>query len=103
MSKIIDIQIEKSTRLIKALRANMAEFKDKGISEAQLDGMSHELELLEQSSKKAEGLRAKLSEQVKNTNSILAHCKEEFAKTKAVVRNNYPQEEWINYGVADKR
>lgn len=103
MTKTIDNQVEKSTRLIKALKANIAEFESKGVSTARLDLMAEDLKHLEESSKAAEDLRRKLSEQVKRTNNILAKCKEDFARTKAVVRNNYPQEEWIKYGVADKR
>lgn len=103
MSKTIDIQIEKSTRLIDALKKHIAEFQDKGVSLAGLDDMAEQLKRLEESSKAAEDLRAKLSAQVRNTNNILADCKKAYTETKQVVRNNYPQEEWINYGVIDKR
>ena len=103
MSKTIDLQIEKSTRLIEALKAHIGEFKSKGISMADLDDMSDNLKKLQESSKTAEEIRAKLSAQVKTTNNILAQVKEAYTKTKAVVRNNYPQEEWIKYGVIDKR
>lgn len=103
MSKTIDVQVEKSTRLINALKSHVAEFENKGVSTARLDGMAEKLRQLEESSKVAEELRAKLSAQVKNTNNILADCKNEYMAVKAVVRNNYAQEEWINYGVTDKR
>lgn len=103
MTKTIDNQVEKSTRLIMALKANISEFENKGVNMAELDKMTKDLKRLEESSNTAEELRKKLSDQVKNTNNILAQCKEDFARTKAVVRNNYPQEEWIKYGVADKR
>lgn len=103
MSKTIDIQVEKSVRLIEALKAHINEFQDKGVSMTDLDAMTGQLNQLKESSKVAEDLRSKLSAQVKNTNNILAECKEVYARTKAVVRNNYPQEEWIKYGVIDKR
>ncbi len=103
MSKTIDLQIEKSTRLIEALKAHIGEFESKGISMAELDDMSANLARLSESSKAADELRAKLSAQVKTTNNILARCKEAYLAAKAVVRNNYPQEQWINYGVTDKR
>lgn len=103
MSKTIDIQIEKSDRLIGGLKAHIGEFADKGISLAALDDMADNLRRLEESSKAAEEIRAKLTEQVRTTNNILTQVKEAYAKTKAVVRNNYPQEEWIKYGVTDKR
>ena len=38
-----------------------------------------------------------------NTNSILAQCKEMYVSTKNIIRNNYPQDQWIQYGVIDKR
>lgn len=103
MSKTIDLQIGKSTRLIEGLKAHIDEFADKGVSLSALDAMSDNLTRLRESSKAAEDLRARLSEQVKSTNAILAQVKEAYAKTKAVVRNNYPQEEWARYGVTDKR
>lgn len=103
MSKTIDIQTEKSRRLIKGVRAHMAELQDKGISPSELDDMEEQLRRLEESSTAADGLRAKLSAQVKTTNSILNECKQRYMAVKAVVRNNYPQERWADYGVTDKR
>lgn len=103
MSKTIDLQIEKSTRLIEALKAHIEEFESKGVSMDELNAMTDNLNKLQDSSKVAEELRRKLSEQVRSTNNILAQCKDTYSKVKSVVRNNYPQEEWIKYGVTDKR
>ena len=94
MSKTIDLQVEKSTRLINALKAQIDEVHDKGISLEELDAMSNQLNELHKNSEDTE---------VKRTNRILAQCKEMYIRTKNVVRNNYPQEEWIKYGVIDKR
>ena len=103
MSKTIDLQVEKSTRLINALKAQIDDVHDKGISLEELDAMSNQLNELYKNSEDTEVLRKHLSEQVKRTNRILAQCKEMYIRTKNVVRNNYPQEEWIKYGVIDKR
>lgn len=103
MTKTIDIQVEKSTRLMEALKRHISEVQDKGVSLAGLDKMAEQLKLLEESAKAAEELRAKLSAQVKHTNDILAGCKKAYVETKSIVRDNYPQEKWINYGVMDKR
>lgn len=103
MSKTIDIQVEKSKRLIEGLKAHLSDVQDKGVSTEKLESMEADLKRLAESAKIAEDLRAKLSAQVKNTNGILAECKRSYVDTKAVVRNNYPQEEWIKYGVIDKR
>ena len=103
MSKTIDLQVEKSTRLINALKAQIDEVHDKGISLEELDAMSNQLNELHKNSEDTEVLRKHLSEQVKRTNRILAQCKEMYKRKKNMVRNNYPQEEWIKYGVIDKR
>ena len=103
MSKTIDLQVEKSTRLINALKAQIDEVHDKGISLEELDAMSNQLNELHKNAEDTEVLRKHLSEQVKRTNRILAQCKEMYIRTKNMVRNNYPQEEWIKYGVIDKR
>lgn len=103
MSKTIDLQIEKSARLIEALRAHIGEFTSKGITTTDLDDMSDNLNRLKESSRTTEDIRARLSAQVKTTSHILSQAKEAYAKAKAVVRSNYPQEEWIKYGVVDKR
>lgn len=103
MSKTIDLQIEKSTRLIEALKAHIGEFESKGVSMDNLNAMTENLKKLQDSSKVADELRRKLSEQVKTTNNILSQCKDTYFKVKSIVRNNYPQEDWIKYGVIDKR
>lgn len=103
MSKTIDLQVQKSATLINALRGRLDEVRDKGFSLESLDAMQQRLEELQENAKEVETLRVKLSEQVKKTNAILTECKKNFINTKAVVRNNFLQEEWIKYGVTDKR
>lgn len=85
------------------MRGRLDEVRDKGISLESLDAMQQRLEDLQENAKEVETLRVKLSEQVKKTNAILTECKNAFINTKAVVRNNFLQEEWIKYGVTDKR
>ncbi len=103
MSKTIDLQIEKSRVLIEGLRRNMNALHDKGFSNEQLDAMSAELAKLHEASEECDRMREAVSAKVKNTNSILAGVKEKFAESKKIIKDFYPQEEWIRYGVHDKR
>ena len=103
MSKTIDLQVEKTMRLVNALKDRIEEVHDKGISLEELDAMTNKIKELQDSSRKTDELRNRLSAQVKNTNSILAQCKEMYVSTKNIIRNNYPQDQWIQYGVIDKR
>lgn len=103
MSKTIDQQIEKSNTLVNALKHSFAEVSSKGVKMNDLDELVNQLEKLQASSKQTDELRAKLTAQVQTTNNILARVKEQYKEIKDIIRVNYPQEKWVNYGVLDKR
>ena len=103
MSKTIDLQIEKSRVLIDGLRKNIDALRDKGFDGGELDTMTADLEALRQANRECDAIREQLSEKVKAVNDILAGVKEQFAEKKRIIKGYYPQEEWIKYGVQDKR
>lgn len=103
MSKTIDLQIEKSRVLIDGLRKNIDALRDKGFDGGELDTMTADLEALRQANRECDAIREQLSEKVKTVNDILAGVKEKFAEKKRIIKVYYPQEEWIKYGVQDKR
>lgn len=103
MSKTIDLQIEKSRILIDGLRKNMDALRSKGLHDRELDKMDAELDELKAASKECDAMREQLSSKVKHMNAILKGVKENFTEAKRVVKVNYLQEEWIRYGVQDKR
>lgn len=103
MSKTIDLQIEKSRILIDGLRNNIDTLKDKGFSIDELNVMSAELDALRQVNKECDSIREQLSSKVKHLNMILTGVKDKFAEKKRIIKGYYPQEEWIHYGVQDKR
>jgi len=103
MSKTIDLQIEKSSTLIEGLRKNMNELQSKGFSNAELDQMENELQALKAANEDCDAFRAQLSAKVKNVNSILDSVKAKYADKKKTIKEAYPQEQWLRYGVIDKR
>lgn len=103
MSKTVDQQVEKTTVLIKALRGKLNEVAHLGISAEQLDKMEKQLDELRQASERCEEMRAKLSEQVHESNAKLQEVKQAFIEEKNLIKGFYPQERWIDYGVTDKR
>ncbi|MBR1400131.1 MAG: hypothetical protein IJ604_00520 [Prevotella sp.] len=103
MSKTIELQIGKSQTLIDGLRKNLEELKARGISDADLNKMSEELDLLSKCNSECDALRAELSLKVKKMNAVLNDVKDSFAAKKRIIKVNYPQEAWANYGVMDKR
>ncbi|MGM9704256.1 MAG: hypothetical protein ACI3YZ_12040 [Prevotella sp.] len=103
MSKTIDLQIEKSRVLIEGLSKNIETLRDKGIVSDELQAMTADLERLKVANDECDKIREELSQKVKNMNAILSGVKEAFAEKKRIIKVNYPQEQWIRYGVQDKR
>ena len=103
MSKTIDLQIEKSRVLIEGLSKNIETLCDKGIVSDELQAMTADLERLKVANDECDKIREELSQKVKNMNAILSGVKEAFAEKKRIIKVNYPQEQWIRYGVQDKR
>ena len=103
MSKTIDLQVEKSTVLLKGLRNNIAELANKGITADQLNEMEADLKALKAANEECDHIREGLSAKVKTMNAILNHVKDSFADKKKVVKGYYTQEEWNRFGVMDKR
>lgn len=103
MSKTIDLQIEKSRVLIEGLSKNLETLRSKGIVSDELQAMSADLDKLKAANDECDQIREELSRKVKAMNGILAGVKDAFAEKKRIIKTNYPQEEWIIYGVQDKR
>lgn len=103
MSKTIDLQIEKSRVLIDGLRNNIEALRDKGFCNEELDSMSADLDALKKANEECDAIREQLSAKVKHVNGILTGVKEKFAEKKKIIKGYYPQEEWLRYGVQDKR
>lgn len=100
MSKTIEQQIEKSRMLITGFRRNINVL---GVTEAELNAMDVELRKLVEINAECDKLREELSVKVKNMNSILNVVKDSFFNYKKIIKQNYSQERWIDFGVADKR
>jgi len=53
--------------------------------------------------KEVEELRAKTSEKLQEANEYLAKAKEKYNDLRQTIRNSVTQEQWIRYGLQDKR
>lgn len=102
MSKTVEMQIEKSRGLIKGLRKHLNE-TGRGAVLQELDSMEQAIDALASASEECDRLRAELVPKVKRMNEILGNVKTDYANHKLIIKNNYPQEHWMDYGVPDKR
>ena len=103
MSKTIDAQIEKSELLIEGFRKHIENLREWGVEEADLGAMSERLKDLKVADEACMKLRQELSKRVKATNEILADAKSHDLLCKRLIKDNFPQEGWQQYGVLDKR
>lgn len=103
MSKIIDTQVEKARKIVEGLRNNQEALAAKGLSIDKLDELVKDADRVMEASAKTEAMRAECSAQVKRTNALLDELKRDYATFRNLIRNNYPQEEWIRFGLMDKR
>jgi hypothetical protein len=103
MSKTIELQIEKSHNLIQGLRKHLSTGVGGGITSTEIEKMESELATLTEANEVCDRLRAELSQKVKHMNGILADVKRSYVDKKKVIKVNFLQEEWMKYGVQDKR
>lgn len=103
MSKTIEIQTEKSRALISGMTTNIASLKEYGVTEDELKRMATQLDALDRAGKECDNIRAMLTEKTREMNAILTEVKETYASMKRIVKTNFAQEQWIRYGVSDKR
>lgn len=102
MTKTVEMQIEKSRGLIKGLRKHLNE-TGRGATSQELDSMEQTIDALVTVCEECDRLRAELVPKVKRMNEILGNVKADYANHKLIIKNNYPQERWTDYGVPDKR
>lgn len=103
MSKTITMQIEKTATLIDGLRKNLQDVKVLGLDENFIDQMEVYEKELKLSDEELDKLRDDVHARVEATNEKLRLLKEETQKARLTIRNNFPQEKWLKYGLTDKR
>jgi len=102
MSKTIEIQIEKSRNLVEGLRKHLSA-KATGVTSSEIANMEQAVKELVTANEEVERLRAELAPKVKQMNEIMSQVKTAFAEKKKMLKGCYPQEQWAEYGIPDKR
>ena len=103
MSKTIDTQIEKSRNLIAGLRKHVGKNGETDFNEKEIAAMESELSQLQQASDEVNKLRDELTPKVKHMNELLGAVKEAYNERKKKLKGFYMQEQWLEYGIPDKR
>lgn len=103
MSKTVELQIEKGRNLVEGLRKHLTRGVGGGVTPLEIDRMEQTLVQLKAANAEVERIREELQPKVKNMNSLMAQVKQNYTELKKTIKGYYPQEQWADYGVPDKR
>lgn len=103
MSKTIENQIEKCRLLAGKLKEKGTDAENLGITAAMLADLEGRIGALAEANRECDELHKTVSERVKKTNMLFVDVKDMYTEMKKKVKARYPQEQWADYGVPDKR
>lgn len=103
MSITILNEIDKAKVLVDGMRKNLDKAKQLGIDALALDRLEKAFTNLKIKDDELDALRRRATLKVKENNELLADMKEQMLSMRKAVKQNYPQQEWMSFGVQDKR
>ncbi|MDY6289329.1 MAG: hypothetical protein SPM02_07745 [Bacteroidales bacterium] len=103
MSITILNEIDKAKVLVDGMRKNLDKAKQLGIDAPALDRLEKAFTDLKIKDDELDALRRRATLKVKENNELLADMKEQMLSMRKAVKQNYPQQEWMSFGVQDKR
>lgn len=103
MSKTTEILSEKCRTFIAGMQQHLTEARSLGIQTEHLQQLDKELQELDAISRATESLREELHVKVGELNQKMDDIKGAFQEMKSRVKSSYPHEQWLRYGVTDKR
>ena len=103
MSKIVQIQIEKSRSLVEGLRRHASEMGERGVSNDEINAMEQAVKELEAVNSEVDSIREQLTPTFNRMKIMMNRVKEDYTEKKKTLKGYYPQERWMDYGIPDKR
>ncbi|MBR1834902.1 MAG: hypothetical protein IJ785_05300 [Bacteroidales bacterium] len=103
MSITILNEIDKAKVLVDGMRKNLDKAKQLGIDSQTLNRLEKTFTVLKTKDDELDALRRQATLKVKENNELLADMKSQMLAVRKAVKENYPQQEWIDFGVQDKR
>lgn len=96
-------EIDKADVLVAGLRKHLGEVKQFGISTDAINKLEEAAKALKQKDEEVDALRRQATLKGHENRDLLADLKAQMLVMRKAVKGRYPQSEWINYGVQDKR
>jgi hypothetical protein len=96
-------EIEKADVLVAGLRKHLKEAQELGITIDALNRLEEAAKAMRQKDAEVEELRRQTTLKVRENTNLITDMKNQMLSMRKAVKARYPQNEWIKYGVQDKR
>ena len=96
-------EIDKADVLVAGLRKHLGEVKQLGINADTINKLEEASKVLRQKDEEVDALRRQANLKGHENRDLLADLKAQMLALRKAIKGRYPQTEWINYGVQDKR
>jgi len=103
MSKTFNKLIESLNLMIEAIPKHLMKLAEVGIKAEKSDEMKQLKDELEKLNSEQEILKAKLKLKTKELDEKLIQANEVYSKTRKLVKLSVKQEDWLAFGIKDKR
>lgn len=103
MSKTFEDNALKAKVLSEGLRQHLSEVEKYGVKETDLLQLEKDVQVAIEMNQKVEALREEVSAQLQAANAALADIKERAMRYRSIIKQNFPQEQWLRFGLPDKR
>lgn len=103
MSKVYTEKVEKTQSLAEGLKRNFDKVKGLGITEEQIQELLKLANETAEMSRKLDSLREVVKQKASAANAKLTELTSLLRETKQVIKTNFEQTDWINFGIEDKR
>ena len=103
MSKVYSEKLEKVQSLANGLKRNFYKVKSLGITNEQIQNLMKLAEETAVMSNELDVLREVVKQKASAANAILIELTQQLQLAKQVIKTNFEQLSWVNFGIADKR
>ena len=103
MSKVISEQIEKTKMLLNGLKDKSELVKNKGLDAEFTNKLDADNKLMATYNEELDKLKAELKAKTIQTNRKMLEIKNQVKDAKRVIKRDFIQSQWKDFGVIDKR
>ena len=103
MSIVYSEKVEKAQSLANGLKRNFDKVKSLGITDELIQNLVKLTEETAVMSNELDGLREVVKQKASAANAKLMELTQQLQLAKQVIKTNFEQLSWVNFGIADKR